>query len=118
MYCSIVSVIIYVVSSSSECSSMSENKSSSGELDSTRPGVSKSLLLEQNTLSGFLKGVISSLVELLVMHHLKQRMIDTPYLIDLNTPYRDQYVVLSRRVNTSYLTGEYGVSVDISEHDT
>nr|GEY62196.1 reverse transcriptase domain-containing protein [Tanacetum cinerariifolium] len=49
------------------------NKSSSGELDSTRPGVSKSLLLEQNTLFGFSKGVIISLVKLLVMHHLKQR---------------------------------------------
>nr|GEY21773.1 hypothetical protein [Tanacetum cinerariifolium] len=31
---------------------------------------------------------------------------------------RDQYVVLSGRVDTSYLTGGYGVSVDLSEQDT
>ncbi|GJV90804.1 hypothetical protein Tco_1538617 [Tanacetum coccineum] len=70
-------------------------------------------------------------------------MINTPYSINLNTPYgsaegqyavlilqntpycleeqircldcRDQYVVLSRRVDTSYPTGGYGVSVDLSE---
>ncbi|GJY59402.1 hypothetical protein Tco_0459294 [Tanacetum coccineum] len=46
-----------------------------------------------------------------------------------NTPYcleeqircldcRDQYVVLSRRVDTSYPTGGYDISVDLSEHDT
>ncbi|GKC81799.1 hypothetical protein Tco_1137516, partial [Tanacetum coccineum] len=71
---------------------------------------------------------------------------NTPYSISLNTPYRsvecrcavlmlqntpycleeqlccldcrDQYVVLSRRVDTSYPTGGYGVSVDLSEQDT
>ncbi|GJZ72120.1 hypothetical protein Tco_0635971 [Tanacetum coccineum] len=73
-------------------------------------------------------------------------MINTSYSIDLNTPYgsvegryavlilqntsycleeqiccldcRDQYAVLSRRFDTSYPTGGYGVSVDLSEHDT
>ncbi|GJZ85878.1 hypothetical protein Tco_0651217 [Tanacetum coccineum] len=73
-------------------------------------------------------------------------MINTPYSIDLNTPYGsvegqyavlilqntphhleeqircldciNQYAVLSRRVGTSYSTGGYGVSVDLSEHDT
>nr|GEY83064.1 integrase, catalytic region, zinc finger, CCHC-type, peptidase aspartic, catalytic [Tanacetum cinerariifolium] len=48
-----------------------ENKLNSGEFDSTTPGVSKSLLFERNTLFGLSKGVNSSLVELLVMHHLK-----------------------------------------------
>ncbi|GJX69628.1 hypothetical protein Tco_0305355 [Tanacetum coccineum] len=73
-------------------------------------------------------------------------MITTPYLINLNTPYgsakgqyvvliiqntpycleeqihyldyRDQYAVLSGKVDTSYPTGGYGVSVDLSEQDT
>ncbi|GJU83030.1 hypothetical protein Tco_1285395 [Tanacetum coccineum] len=77
---------------------------------------------------------------------LLYQLINTPYSINLNTPYgsaegqyavlilqntpycleeqircldcRDQYVVLSRRVDTSYPTGGYGVSVDLSEHDT
>ncbi|GJX22495.1 hypothetical protein Tco_0226940 [Tanacetum coccineum] len=77
---------------------------------------------------------------------LLYQMINTPYSINLNTPYgsaegqytvlmlqdtpyyleeqircldcRDQYVVLSRRVDTSYPTGGYGVSVDLSEQDT
>nr|GFA11003.1 hypothetical protein [Tanacetum cinerariifolium] len=111
-----------------------KNKSSSGELDFTRPGVSKSLLIERNTLSGFSKVL------------LLYQMINTPYSINLNTPYgsaegqyavltlqntlycleeqircldsRDQYVVLSGRVDTSYPTGGYGVSVDLSEQDT
>ncbi|GKG46705.1 hypothetical protein Tco_0501551, partial [Tanacetum coccineum] len=30
----------------------------------------------------------------------------------------DQYVVLSGKVDTSYPTGGYGVSVDLSEQDT
>ncbi|GJZ65332.1 hypothetical protein Tco_0622028 [Tanacetum coccineum] len=70
-------------------------------------------------------------------------MINTSYPIDLNTPYgsvegqyavlilqntpycleehircldcKGQYVVLRRRVDTSYPTGGYGVSVDLSE---
>ncbi|GJR40690.1 hypothetical protein Tco_1216374 [Tanacetum coccineum] len=73
-------------------------------------------------------------------------MINTSYSINLNTPYgsaegqyavlilqntpycleeqircldrRDQYAVLSGKVDTSYLTGGYGVSVDLSEQDT
>ncbi|GJU90040.1 hypothetical protein Tco_1302463 [Tanacetum coccineum] len=77
---------------------------------------------------------------------LLYQMINTPYSVNLNTPYRsaegqyavlilqntsycleehircldcsDQYVVLSRRVDTSYPTGGYGVSVDLSEQDT
>ncbi|GJZ74741.1 hypothetical protein Tco_0639206 [Tanacetum coccineum] len=72
-------------------------------------------------------------------------MINTSYSINLNTPYasaegqyaisfiqnttycledqilcldsRDQYAVLSGKVDTSYPTGGYGVSVDISEQD-
>ncbi|GKD72590.1 leucine-rich repeat protein [Tanacetum coccineum] len=43
--------------SSSKCSLMSENKSSSGELDSTILGVSKSLLFERNALLEFSKGL-------------------------------------------------------------
>ncbi|GJS20344.1 hypothetical protein Tco_0448976 [Tanacetum coccineum] len=50
-------------------------------------------------------------------------------LIRQNTPYyleelircldcRDEYVVLSGKVDTSYPTGGYGVSVDLSEQDT
>ncbi|GKF04132.1 hypothetical protein Tco_0034800, partial [Tanacetum coccineum] len=31
---------------------------------------------------------------------------------------RDQYAILSGKVDTSYPTGGYGVSVDLSEHDT
>ncbi|GKE13809.1 hypothetical protein Tco_1421386, partial [Tanacetum coccineum] len=115
--------------SSSECSSMSENKSSSGELDSTRLGVSESPLFEPNTLSGFSKGMINTPYSI---------YINTPYgsaegqyviLIIQNTPYcleeqicclncRDQYVVLSRKVDTPYPTGGYGLSVDLSEQDT
>ncbi|GJZ27345.1 hypothetical protein Tco_0571598 [Tanacetum coccineum] len=77
---------------------------------------------------------------------LLYQMINTPYLINLNTPdgstegqytvlilhntsycleeqihcldCRDQYAILSRRVDTSYSTGGYGVSVDLSEEDT
>ncbi|GKC27639.1 hypothetical protein Tco_1034933 [Tanacetum coccineum] len=73
-------------------------------------------------------------------------MINTPYSIKLNTPYKsaegqyaililqntpycleeqihsldciNQYDVLSIRFDTSYPTGGYGVSVDLSEHDT
>ncbi|GJZ92644.1 hypothetical protein Tco_0664709 [Tanacetum coccineum] len=119
----------YEIISSSECSLMSKNKSSFGELDSTRPGVSEILFFERDTLSRFSKG-----------------MINTPYSINLNTPYgsaegqyavltlqnmpycleeqircldcRDQYVVLSGRVDTSYPTGGYGVSLDLSQQDT
>ncbi|GKG39670.1 hypothetical protein Tco_0463815, partial [Tanacetum coccineum] len=45
-------------------------------------------------------------------------------LIAQNTPYcleehiESQYAVLSGKVDTSYPTGGYGVSVDLSEHDT
>ncbi|GKB22596.1 hypothetical protein Tco_0861997, partial [Tanacetum coccineum] len=74
------------------------------------------------------------------------QMINTPYSINLNTPYgsaegqyavltlqntsycleeqircldcKDQYVVLSVRVDTSYPTGRYGVSLDLSQQDT
>ncbi|GJQ96351.1 hypothetical protein Tco_0007490 [Tanacetum coccineum] len=69
---------------------------------------------------------------------LLYQMFNTPYgstkgqyavLIIQNTSYcleeqirfldcRDQYVVLSGKVDTSYPTGGYGVSVDLSEHDT
>ncbi|GJR39999.1 hypothetical protein Tco_1215683 [Tanacetum coccineum] len=73
-------------------------------------------------------------------------MINTPYSINLNTPYwsaegqyailiiqntayfleeqircldcRDQYAVLGGKVDTSYLTGRYGISVDLLEHNT
>ncbi|GJX84323.1 hypothetical protein Tco_0335097 [Tanacetum coccineum] len=73
-------------------------------------------------------------------------MINTPYSINLNMPYGsaegqyailimqntpycleeqircldfgDQYVVLSKKVDTSYPTGGYDVSVDLSEQDT
>ncbi|GKD16534.1 hypothetical protein Tco_1205692 [Tanacetum coccineum] len=73
-------------------------------------------------------------------------MINTSYSIILNTPYgsaegqyavliirntpyclkehircldcRDQYAVLSGKVDTSYPTGGYGVPVDLSEQNT
>ncbi|GJU30580.1 hypothetical protein Tco_1174169 [Tanacetum coccineum] len=73
---------------------------------------------------------------------LLYQMINTPYSINLNMPYgsaegqyavliiqntpycleeqiccldcRDQYAVLSGKVDTSYPTGGYGVSVDLS----
>ncbi|GKF03141.1 hypothetical protein Tco_0030064, partial [Tanacetum coccineum] len=32
--------------------------------------------------------------------------------------YRIQYDVLSEKVDTSYPIGGYGVSIDLSEHDT
>ncbi|GKB14745.1 hypothetical protein Tco_0848668 [Tanacetum coccineum] len=32
--------------------------------------------------------------------------------------YRDQYAILSGKVDTPYPTGGYGASVDLSEHDT
>ncbi|GKF22733.1 hypothetical protein Tco_0075055 [Tanacetum coccineum] len=50
---------------------------------------------------------------------LLYQMINTPYSIDLNTPYgsiEGQYA--SRRVDKSYPTGGYSVSVDLSEQDT
>ncbi|GJR06956.1 MDIS1-interacting receptor like kinase 2-like protein [Tanacetum coccineum] len=40
---------------------------------------------------------------------------DDQYATDRCLDCRDQYVVLSRRVDTSYPTGGYGVSVDLSE---
>ncbi|GJY95906.1 hypothetical protein Tco_0512267 [Tanacetum coccineum] len=46
---------------------------------------------------------------------------NTPYCLEEQIrclDYRDQYTVLSRRVDTSYPTGGYGVSVDLSEQDT
>ncbi|GJW18179.1 hypothetical protein Tco_0830581 [Tanacetum coccineum] len=54
---------------------------------------------------------------------LLYQMINMSYSIDLNTPYRlfrlyESIRCLSRRVDTSYPTGGYGVSVDLSEHDT
>ncbi|GJX52072.1 hypothetical protein Tco_0280441 [Tanacetum coccineum] len=62
----------------------------SGEFDSTRPGVSKSLLFERDTLFGYPK------------------VIDTPHSIDLNIPYQSvecQYAVLNLQ-NTSYCLDE------------
>nr|GEY07161.1 hypothetical protein [Tanacetum cinerariifolium] len=87
-----------------------KNKSSSGELDFTRPGVSKSLLIERNTLFGFSKGqyVVLTLQNTLYCLEEQIRCLDC----------RDQYVVLSGRVDTSYPTGGYGISVDLSEQDT
>ncbi|GJT76708.1 hypothetical protein Tco_1043433 [Tanacetum coccineum] len=52
---------------------------------------------------------------------LLYQMTNTPYSINLNTPYgsaEDQYAVLSGKVDTSYPTGGYDVYVDLSEHDT
>ncbi|GKE40699.1 hypothetical protein Tco_1464104 [Tanacetum coccineum] len=73
MYSSMVSAITSATSSS-EYSSRSENRSNSGELDSSRLSVLKSFLDEQNSHSRISKGVNSSLVELLVMYYLKQRI--------------------------------------------
>ncbi|GJX26073.1 hypothetical protein Tco_0232369 [Tanacetum coccineum] len=67
---------------------MSENKSSSGELDSTIPG-QYTVLITQNT----------------------------PYCLEeqiRRLDYSSQYAVLSGNVDTSYLNGGYDVSVDIS----
>ncbi|GJS96331.1 hypothetical protein Tco_0803299 [Tanacetum coccineum] len=54
---------------------------------------------------------------------LLYQMTNTLYSINLHTPYCllktvDQYDVLSGNVDTSYPTGGYGVSVDLSEQDT
>ncbi|GKB72145.1 hypothetical protein Tco_0933557 [Tanacetum coccineum] len=70
-------------------------------------------------------------LEVCQMQSLHRRSAEGQYavLIIQNTPYcleekicfldcRDQYVVLSRKVDTSYPTGGYGVSVDLSEQDT
>nr|GEU49073.1 hypothetical protein [Tanacetum cinerariifolium] len=87
-----------------------ENKSSSGELDSTRPDVSKSLLFERNTLSGFSKGQYAVLI-----------IQNMPYCLEEHIrclDYRDQYAVLSGKADTLYPSGGYGVSVDLSEQDT
>ncbi|GJS47114.1 hypothetical protein Tco_0597235 [Tanacetum coccineum] len=46
---------------------------------------------------------------------------NTPYCLEEQircVNYRDQYVVLSERVDTSYPTDGHGVSVDLSEQDT
>ncbi|GKC78063.1 hypothetical protein Tco_1128837 [Tanacetum coccineum] len=46
---------------------------------------------------------------------------NTPYCLEEQVryvDYRDQYVVLSERVDTSYPTNGHGVSVDLSEQDT
>ncbi|GKD38379.1 hypothetical protein Tco_1258586, partial [Tanacetum coccineum] len=75
-----------------ECSWMSENKSSSGELDSTRPG-QYAVLIMQNT-----------------PYYLEEQI--------RRLDYRSQYDVLSGKVNTLNPTGGYDVSVDLSEQDT
>ncbi|GJQ98110.1 hypothetical protein Tco_0009249 [Tanacetum coccineum] len=93
-----------------EIISLSENKSSSGELDSTRPDE---------------KYAVFSSSEYAVLSAEGQYAI----LITQNTPYcleeqirrldcRSQYAVLSEKVDTSYPTSGYGVSVDLSEQDT
>nr|GFB59259.1 hypothetical protein [Tanacetum cinerariifolium] len=53
---------------------LSENRLYSGDLDSSRLSVLKSFLDDRNSHSGSLKGVNCSIVELLVMHYLKQRI--------------------------------------------
>ncbi|GKB54496.1 hypothetical protein Tco_0905249, partial [Tanacetum coccineum] len=57
---------IVFATSSSEYSFWSENRSKSGDLDSSRLSVLKCFLDDQNSRFGSLKGVNSSLVELLV----------------------------------------------------
>ncbi|GJS75561.1 hypothetical protein Tco_0725442 [Tanacetum coccineum] len=78
LYCSIVSAIIFVTSSFSMCSSISEIWSNSGDFDYAKLGVSKSFLLERSTRSGFSKGVL-----------LLYQLTNTLYPIEQNTPYRD-----------------------------
>ncbi|GJT15087.1 hypothetical protein Tco_0873793 [Tanacetum coccineum] len=46
---------------------------------------------------------------------------NTPYCLEEQIRFldcKDQYVFLSRRVDTSYPAGGYSVSVDLSKHDT
>ncbi|GKG38399.1 hypothetical protein Tco_0460111, partial [Tanacetum coccineum] len=46
---------------------------------------------------------------------------NTPYRLEeqiRHLDYRSQYAILSGKVDTSYPTGGYGVSVDLSEQDT
>ncbi|GKD89105.1 hypothetical protein Tco_1364612, partial [Tanacetum coccineum] len=53
--------------------------------------------------------------------HIVLMLQNTPYYLEEQIrclDCRDQYAVLSRRVDTSYPTGGYGVSVDLSELDT
>nr|GEV03894.1 hypothetical protein [Tanacetum cinerariifolium] len=70
----LVGSAIISATSSSEYSSWSENRSKSGDLDSSRLSVLKCFLDDQNSHFESLKGVNSSLVELLVMHYLKQEI--------------------------------------------
>ncbi|GJS99180.1 hypothetical protein Tco_0820350 [Tanacetum coccineum] len=62
-------------------------------------------------------------------HVKRDRKLDTNIVTVINTPYCleeqircldciNQDAVLSRRFDTSYPTGGYGVSVDLSEQDT
>ncbi|GJV39073.1 ATP synthase subunit delta', mitochondrial-like protein [Tanacetum coccineum] len=93
--------------------SWSENKLKSGDLNSSRVSVLKCLLDDRNSRSGSSKSVNSSLVELLVVHYLKQginnQKLDTPYPMEMDTPYRviDQSSAQIRRI---FLDG-YGVLV-------
>ncbi|GKC61168.1 hypothetical protein Tco_1088766 [Tanacetum coccineum] len=46
---------------------------------------------------------------------------NTPYFLEEQIrclDFRDQYAVLSGKVDTSYPTGGYGISVDLSKQDT
>ncbi|GJU64138.1 hypothetical protein Tco_1245973 [Tanacetum coccineum] len=63
---------IVSATSSSKASSRPDSKLNPGVLDSSRLSVLKSFPDDQNSRSVSLKGVNSSLVELLVMHYLKQ----------------------------------------------
>ncbi|GKD09146.1 hypothetical protein Tco_1188831, partial [Tanacetum coccineum] len=48
-------------------------------------------------------------------------ILNTPYCLEEHIrrlDYRNQYGVLSGKVDTSYPTSGYGVSVDMSEQDT
>ncbi|GKD17368.1 hypothetical protein Tco_1206526, partial [Tanacetum coccineum] len=106
---------IVFATSSSEYSSWSENKSKSGDLDSSILSVLKCFLDDQNSRSGSFKGVNSSLIELLVMHYLKQG-INYQYAVFNKTEYAiliflNEYAVLDKKVEYAVSNGsEYAIS--------
>ncbi|GJR76811.1 hypothetical protein Tco_0089176 [Tanacetum coccineum] len=137
MYCSIVSAIVSATSSS-EYSSWSENRSKSGDLDSSRLSVLKCFLDDRNSHSGSLKGwdpgeennrytekmrktrsvtisdnqyAVFNGTEYAVLIFLNEyavldRKLDTPYPMEVDTPYR----VIDQN---SLEYGRYGVLTEL-----
>ncbi|GJR36402.1 proline-rich receptor-like protein kinase PERK9 [Tanacetum coccineum] len=92
---SIFSAIVSATSSS-EYSSWSENRSKSGDLDSSRLSVLKCFLDDRNSRSGSLKdsqysvfnGTENAVLIFLNEYAVLDRKLDTPYLMEVDTPYQ------------------------------